>query len=141
MTHVLSLWSNTLRSSILMAVMVCMPAFSYAKASVEQNPDAVEVSSEQGSSREEVAAIQVLSEICPNIIGASKNFSRGYQVLLNEYLPGFNDPELALKALNETQEYQKALQQARDDASKATREYNREVCLGVVDLSKSASKR
>ena len=90
-------------------------------------PDGIEVSPTQQSSMQEVAAIQVLSEICPQIIGKNKNFDTGYHLLLSDFLPGFKDPELALQALNENDDYQTALKQARDDAAHATRENNREV--------------
>lgn len=104
-------------------------------------PDGIEVSPTQQSSMQEVAAIQVLSEICPQIIGKNKNFDTGYHLLLSDFLPGFKDPELALQALNENDDYQTVLKQARDDAAHATRENNREVCLGVIEWNKYANKK
>lgn len=109
--------------------------------SAKAGKDAIEVVSQQQSSMHEVAAIQVLSEICPQIIGKNRNFDSGYHLLLSDFLPGFKDPELALQALNENEDYLKALKTEREEAAKSTRENNREVCLGVIQWNKYATKK
>lgn len=98
--------------------------------------EAIEISPQLQTSKEEIAAIQVLSEICPQIIGQNKNFDAGYDRLLADYLKGISNPKLALQALSQEPDYQVILKQARDDAAKASREDNREVCRGVIDWGK-----
>lgn len=100
-----------------------------------QNPKQGVDLSGHSTSLQEVAAIQVIGETCPNLIGKNPNFNQGYDLLLAEFLP-VSDPKQALRLLNQEKKYQIALKEARSDMAKATREYNREVCLGVIEWKK-----
>lgn len=93
----------------------------------------VDLTSDTATTLEEIAAIQVLAEICPKIIGDNKNFDAGYQRILTDLLPGVSDPVNAVKAYASEPEFQTLMQQAREDAGRATAENNREVCLDVID--------
>lgn len=100
-----------------------------------QNPKQGVDLSGQSTSLQEIAAIQVIGETCPNLIGKNPNFNQGYDLLLAEFLP-VSDPKQALRLLGQEKAYQTALKEARSDMTKATREYNREVCLGVIEWKK-----
>ncbi len=129
--------SKTLLMTILLT---SISITGFAKTVAQDNvidDEGIEVSSSMQSTREEIAAIQVLSEICPKIIGKNKNFDSGYQRLLKDFMPGFENPSLAVRALNEEDDYQTILKQAREDAAKASQEDNREICLGVIDWGKT----
>ena len=110
---------------VSLATVMAMPTFA--------EDENVEVSPEAGTTREEIAAMHVLSEICPQIIGQNKNFDAGYLRVLNDLLPGISDPVAAVKAYSQDPEFQPAIQQAREDAARATAENNRQVCLDVID--------
>lgn len=110
-----------------LSMMVATGAFA------NQQEENVEVSNDTGTTREEVAAIQVLSEICPQIIGQNKNFDAGYQRILKDLLPGISDPVAAVKAYSQDAEFQAMMKQAREDAARASAEDNRQVCLDVID--------
>ena len=112
-------------TTLALATMITLPAFA-----AEEN---VEVSPEAGTTREEIAAMHVLSEICPQIIGNNKNFNDRYVRVLKDLLPGISDPVAAVKAYSQDPEFQPAIAQAREDAARATAENNRQVCLDVID--------
>ncbi|MFB2539380.1 MULTISPECIES: MCR_0457 family protein [unclassified Acinetobacter] len=115
--------------SILFATTLGLCTFANANVPATN----VDLSEEQQSSMQEVAAVQVMGETCPMIIGKNDNFTAGYQALLKEFLPTFADTQQALQALNEDPMYKAALTEARSDMAKATQEYNRGVCLGVIE--------
>lgn len=94
------------------------------------------------TSMEEVAAVDVLSEICPKILGEQMNrpFSAGYRKLLADMLPSISDPALGVQTLHDNPEYMQLLQGARDDAANVTIDENRQVCLDVVHYGDKPSK-
>ena len=63
-----------------------------------ENENVVEVTPQQGTTPEELAAIQVLSEICPSLIGKKDtDFAQGYERLVKDYLPNEADAVSALE--------------------------------------------
>lgn len=117
------------KSLVSLSLLAALTSANLAYAQDEN----VEVSSDIGTTREEIAAIQVLSEICPQIIGKNKNFDDGYQRILKDLLPGISDPVAAVKAYSQETDFQAMIKQAREDAAKASAEDNRQVCLDVID--------
>ena len=96
----------------------------------------VEFKSSLPVTQQEIAAVDVLGEICPKIIGKNTNFDAGFKRLLSDLLPTIDQPVIALKTLQEDADYQKLLTQARDDANQVTVQENREVCLEIVNYPK-----
>lgn len=84
----------------------------------------------------EIANVQVFQEICPQLVGKNKNLDHGLNLILASYLPGFDDPQLALKALNQEDYYQPLLKQAHQEVAKASQEDNRQVCLSIINWDK-----
>ena len=109
------------------------------KKSADKAENNIEITPAIQTTKEEVAVVHVLSEICPEIIGKNQNFDKGYERMLTELLPGISDPVLAVEALSEEGDYQEVLAEARQNASKHSREDNREVCLEMVQWGKKAS--
>ena len=110
----------------------------------------VEFSNTMAVTQEEIAAVNVLGEICPKILGNDPHFKTGYAKVLGDMLPAtIKDPVLALDALKDDREYQAILQQARVDASKYSLQKNREVCQEIAQTgnegrsanTKSVSKK
>lgn len=116
-------------STILLSAVCSIGVAQAAKNSADSK---VEFKNNLPVTQEEIAAVNVLSEICPKILGKNPNFDAGYRRLLADLLPDFQDPVTALKALQDDQEYQQKLVDARNDAKKASVEDNREICLDVV---------
>ncbi|MCJ8146783.1 hypothetical protein MKI79_07700 [Acinetobacter sp. A3.8] len=128
----------------LSATLLTLSSFSvFAEAdkskSAEKAENNIEITPAIQTTKEEVAVVHVLSEICPDIIGKNQNFNKGYERMLTEMLPGISDPVLAVEALSEEGDYQEVLSQARQNASKYSREDNREVCLEMVQWGKKTT--
>ncbi|MPW43170.1 MCR_0457 family protein [Acinetobacter guerrae] len=80
---------------------------------------------------QELAAIYVLSEVCPSLIGKDLKFNKAYENLVKAYLN--NEPN-AVEALNKrakSKDFQPALKEARADAKKASDDDNRQICDDV----------
>lgn len=115
------------------------PATSAASHSASKG-DKVEFKSSLPVTQEEIAAVDVLGEICPKLISNTKKFDTGYERLLKDLMPNIDQPVLALKALAEDTEYQNKLKEAREDANKATVQDNRAVCEDIVNYPATSAK-
>ncbi|MCE6001915.1 hypothetical protein KWF86_15560 [Acinetobacter pittii] len=97
-----------------------------------ENENVVEVTPQQGTTPEELAAIQVLSEICPSLIGKKDaDFAQGYERLVKDYLPNEIDAVSALEKRSKDKAFKKYLKEARSDAKAAGDEQNTLVCQDV----------
>lgn len=82
---------------------------------------------------EELAAIYVLSEICPSLLKNQTGFEAGYTNLLKDYLPQEKKPVDYLSNLSHQPQFKAVLKQARDDAKRAGDQANLEICQDVVN--------
>ena len=97
-----------------------------------ENENVVEVTPQQTITPEELAAIQVLSEICPSLIGKKDaDFTQGYERLVKDYLPNETDAVSALEKRSKDKGFKKYLKEARQDAKAAGDEQNTLVCQDV----------
>ncbi|ENV33999.1 MCR_0457 family protein [Acinetobacter gerneri] len=102
-------------------------AASQKTKSDEENIDVTQIQ----VTKEELAAIYVLSEICPKLQGKSDKFDAGLSRLTKEYMPNEKNPVSALKSLSKQAAFQSALKEARSDAKKAGDKNNKEICEDV----------
>ncbi len=103
-----------------------------AIASVHAAPtENIEITQQQ-ITQEELAAIYVLSDICPELIGENVQFQQGYASLTRDHLPQEKDPVKALKQLSQTAKFEKVLKEAQQDAKAAGDAENKQVCQDVM---------
>lgn len=103
-----------------------------AMVSVHATPtENIEITQQQ-ITQEELAAIYVLSDICPALIGESAKFQQGYATLARDHLPQEKDPVAALKQLSRTAKFEKVLKEAQQDAKAAGDAENKQVCQDVM---------
>ena len=114
---------------IVSAVVLSVCAFHVSAA---QNT--VELKQSLPTTMEEVATVDILTEICPKVLESSQvgAFNIGYQRLLSEMLPNIPTPATSIKTLHDDAEYKALLDTAREDAASVSVEENRQVCLDVV---------
>lgn len=107
---------------------------SHAASKTDKGAGPIVVENNRGTSQEEIATIDALNDLCPNILGANnnKNFRKGYRNLLRELLPTIKNPELSVKSMHTDPDYMKILDNARAKALTEKVEDNREVCLEVL---------
>ncbi|MDP7804239.1 MCR_0457 family protein [Acinetobacter baumannii] len=129
---------KSLVQSLSVVLLMTMATVSYAadkKKTAEkktENENIVEVTPSKGTTPEELAAIQVLSEICPSLIGKKDaEFAQGYERLVKDYLPNEADPVAALEKRSKDKSFKKVLKEARNDAKAAGNEQNTLVCQDV----------
>ncbi|AOA58977.1 MCR_0457 family protein [Acinetobacter larvae] len=94
-----------------------------------ENNENIEVTQVQVTS-EELAAIYVLSEICPKFV-KGKKFDQGYAALVADYLPDSAKPLRQLQQIAQNPQFKKFLDEARQDAQKAGDDKNRAVCQDI----------
>ena len=88
----------------------------------------IEVTPLQKVTQQELAAIYVLSEVCPSLVKDHAKFEQGYAKLLKENMPQVKNPVQSLKALSQEPKFAPILQEAQADAKKAGDAKNLEIC-------------
>lgn len=103
-------------------------ALTLSLSSITQANDDMEVTPEQQMTKQEFAALYVISEICPNMVSNPSNFQNGLSQLLQQYLPDEKNPVEALKQMVTQADFSAILQEAENDAKTAGKEKNLEIC-------------
>lgn len=119
----MKMWAFGLSTSLLLGL-------SNAHAAIDS--ENIDVTPEQHITPEELAAIYVLSEICPALTGENSHFQQGYATLVKDYMPNEKDPVSALKQLSQAQSFEKVLKEAQQDAKDAGDAENKEICQDVM---------
>lgn len=125
---------NVLKKAILSVCGCSLIALSTAHAaSKDEN---IEVTPVQQVTEQELAAIYVLSEVCPALVSDQKKFQAGYNQLAQEYLPQQKNPMKYLEKLSQSKSFQPILAEAQADAEKAGAAKNQEICKELSTYSK-----
>lgn len=101
----------------------------------KQQDENIEVTPIQKVTQQELAAIYVLSEVCPSLVKNDAQFSKGYSKLAHEYLPQEKDAVSALNKLSKEKKFKSILTEARSDAKKAGDAKNKEICQELMTYS------
>ena len=96
----------------------------------------IEVTPLQQVTQQELAAIYVLSEVCPSLFSDQSQFENGYNTLAKEYLPQQKNPTEYLKSLSKEKKFKPILAEAQADAKKAGKAKNQEICKELSTYSK-----
>ena len=100
-----------------------------------QQDENIEVTPNQKITQQELAAIYVLSEVCPSLVKENDQFKKGYAKLAQEYLPQEQDPVNALQKLSKQKNFKSILAEAKSDAKKAGDVKNKEICQELTTYS------
>ena len=116
--------------SLLITATVVTPA-TYA-AEKKSSTEKIEVTPMADNvSDQELAAIYVLSEICPSLIGKDLKFNTAYENLAQAFLANEKDAVKMLYKRAKAKDFQVALTEARNDANAASEDDNRQICDDV----------
>ena len=116
--------------SLLITATVVTPA-TYA-AEKKSSTEKIEVTPMADNvSDQELAAIYVLSEICPSLIGKDLKFNTAYENLAQAFLANEKDAVKMLNQRAKAKDFQVALTEARNDANAASEDDNRQICDDV----------
>ncbi|MGA8882021.1 MAG: hypothetical protein WB445_00125 [Acinetobacter sp.] len=105
-----------------------LSAFAFTAGSAYAADEKIEVTPTPQVTQQELAAIYVLSEVCPSLVSDQAKFEQGYAKLAQEYLPKERSPVNALQQLSKQKSFSKILGEAQSDAAKAGAEKNRAIC-------------
>ena len=105
---------------------------THAASQQEEN---INVTPTQKITQQELAAIYVLSEVCPSLVKDDAQFEKGYSKLAQEYLPQEKDAVSALSKLSKEKKFKSILAEERTDAKKAGDVKNKEICQELTTYS------
>lgn len=88
----------------------------------------INVTPTQQVTKQELAAIYVLSEICPSMVKDKSHFNQGYTKLVTEYMPGQRNPVESLNQMAKQNDFRNILAEAQSDAKKAGKKKNQVIC-------------
>ena len=116
-------------SLLIMSSFATSPVFAADKKSVAEKIEVTPIS--EDVTKEELAAIYVLSEICPSLIGKDLKFNKAYEKLVKAYSSNEDDAVDVLKKRVKSKDFKAALEEARNDAKAASDDDNRQICDDV----------
>jgi hypothetical protein len=102
----------------------------------DKNNDTIAIDmSELSTTKEEVAVLQVLSEICPPMLNKSQQtgFNTAYNVELKKLMPTIRDPRLAVQYLSSQQDYKQILNETRQWTLSYPKAENLELCKDLAN--------
>ena len=113
-------------------------AFTLGVMSAHAANEKIEVTPTPAVTTQELAAIYVLSEVCPKLVsdGDQPKFEAGYAKLAKEYMPSEKNPVNALQQLSKQKSFKEALKEAQSDAKKAGDKKNGAICQELTAYSK-----
>lgn len=90
--------------------------------------------SQLSTTKEEVAVLQVLSEICPPMLNTQQKqgFINAYNNELKKLMPTVSDPRLAVQYLSTQQDYKQILNETRQWTLSYPKAENKEVCTELA---------
>jgi hypothetical protein len=83
--------------------------------------------------KEDIAAAQVMIELCPALVGSKANIEQKVQVIIQTYLTELSDKHINYTALQKDTEYQAVLEQARQDMQQTSGAEQNELCLELAN--------
>ena len=84
--------------------------------------------------KEDVAAMQVLKDYCPTVIGKNAKFDQNVQNLLAEYLNEYSDNSMTLQKLQQDVEYQKILKETQKSLNETSIDDNKFACEEIITI-------
>ena len=102
----------------------------------DKNGDTIAIDmSDLSTTKEEVAVLQVLSEICPPMLNKSQQtgFNTAYNVELKKLMPTISDPRLAVQYLSSQQDYNQILNETRQWTLSYPKAENLELCKDLAN--------
>lgn len=82
--------------------------------------------------KEDLASVQVLTEVCPGIVGKNAKFEQNAQQLIKQYLSDYSDKSMTYDKIQQNKEYQSALQEARQEAKQTAKDEHQAVCNDLI---------
>lgn len=102
----------------------------------DQNPNHVTIDlSAVGPTKNEVAMLQVISEMCPPMLNAKQrtNFAKAYNTELQNLMPTISEPKAAVQYLSTQADYQQILNDTRQWLLSYPKADNQQMCFELAE--------
>lgn len=128
MNNMLSVLAKTLFTVSTLSFAVFATA-SDKETPIEPSTIAIDISA-LTTTKEEVAVLQVFSEICPPMLNQKqqKGFVTAYNAELKNLMPSISDPRMAVQYLSTQQDYKQILDETRRWTLSFSNAENKQVC-------------
>lgn len=83
--------------------------------------------------KDDIAATQVLQEICPALVGTNKKLELNTQKIIAMYLKGYSNKSMSLANLQNDAEFKTLLNEARQAAKQMDHHEQHELCEEMVN--------
>ena len=83
--------------------------------------------------KEDIASAQVMTEVCPAIIGKNAKFDHNTHQLIQSYLQNYSDKSMTYDKIQSDTEYKSILNEARQAAKETSKDEQKSVCDDVVN--------
>ena len=83
--------------------------------------------------KDDIAATQVLQEICPAFVGTNKKIESNTQKIITTYLQGYSNKSITLSALQNDTEFKTLLNEARQASKQMDHHEQHELCEEIVN--------
>ena len=83
--------------------------------------------------KDDIAATQVLQEICPAFVGTNKKLEANTQKIIAMYLKGYSNKSMSLANLQNDAEFKTLLNEARQAAKQMDHHEQHELCEEMVN--------
>ncbi len=83
--------------------------------------------------KDDIAATQVLQEICPAFVGTNKKLESNTQKIIAMYLSGYSNKSMTLATLQNDAEFKTLLNEARLAAKQMDHHEQHELCEEIVN--------
>lgn len=83
--------------------------------------------------KEDIASAQVMTEVCPAIIGKNAKFDHNTHQLIQSYLQDYSDKSMNFDKIQSDTEYKSILNEARQAAKETSKDEQKSVCDDVVN--------
>lgn len=95
--------------------------------------------SDLSTTKEEVAVLQVFSEICPPMLNKKQQqyFVQAYNIELKNLMPSISDPRMAVQYLATQQDYKQILEETRRWTLSFPNIENKQVCTELAESVQS----
>ncbi|KGT46311.1 MULTISPECIES: MCR_0457 family protein [Acinetobacter] len=82
--------------------------------------------------KEDLASVQVLTEVCPGIVGKNAKLDQNVQKLVTQYLSDYSDKSMTYDKIQSDAEYQSVLQDARAEAKHTAKDEQQAICNDLI---------
>lgn len=83
--------------------------------------------------KEDIASAQVMTEMCPAIVGVNAKIDSNIKMLVKNYLADYSDKSMTYEKIQLDGEYKSLLDEARQAAKETSKDEQKSVCEDVLN--------